>query len=69
MNEVELKPCPFCGSKEAPALVTIDGKEKDGFINSYCVVCYCWDWGCGASGGMYHSKEEAVEAWNRRVET
>lgn len=61
-----IESCPFCGSKDAPTLVTLHG--KDGFRDRYYVVCYYWNFGCGASGGIYHSKEEALEVWNRRCE-
>lgn len=61
----ELKHCPFCGSGEAPKIVMLKG--KDGFRNRYAVICYYWEGGCGAEGGIYHSEAEAIEAWNRRT--
>ena len=48
----ELKPCPFCGG------------EADWHINedAYDVLCIeCWS---GTS--VYTTKQEAIEAWNRR---
>ena len=64
----ELKPCPFCGG-EARGIVA---KQEDG-KESYSVTCMkCntaifrpkileWD--------SFQSLEEAIGAWNRRVET
>lgn len=54
MNEVELKPCPFCGSND----VTVN----DAYMHSYaqCRVCR-------AEGGLRDSHDEAVAAWNRRT--
>lgn len=54
MNEIKLKPCPFCGS---PAQI----KELSG---RYAVVCtrYC------AGTRVFLTKDKPAEEWNRRVD-
>lgn len=52
-ENVELKPCPFCG-----------GQNILGF---YSMVCNVNKGGCGASSGYFSTVEKAIEAWNRRV--
>lgn len=62
----EITRCPFCGFKE-PHLV--NNLVPDDFLNSYYSVrCDCRDGGCGADGPWYHSREEAIWAWNRRYD-
>ena len=55
----ELKPCPFCGSKDI-----VFGYEEDG---SYCIRCN----DCGVQVGHFieymQHKEDIVGPWNRRV--
>lgn len=53
----ELKPCPFCGSE------------------AYVIIRDVDDWtpwirckGCGVETDCFDSAEEAIEAWNRRVD-
>ena len=56
----ELKPCPFCGSN-----AVINQKR-----NLYTWIAECSNTNCPASymlGMDYDTKEEAVEAWNRRA--
>lgn len=56
MNEIELKPCPFCG---APAEI----RETSG--HDYFVKCT----GCGARTRNHQENQNgAVERWNRRKE-
>lgn len=55
MNNTELKPCPFCGSKAhtdkiGTPLFTIRCTN----INCYCEI-------------SKNSLEKTIEAWNRRV--
>lgn len=57
--------CPFCGFKE-PHVTVHPG--VDGFRDRYSVLCDYRDGGCGADGPWYHSREEAVGAWNRRYD-
>lgn len=57
--------CPFCGFKE-PHVTVHPG--ADGFRDRYSVLCDYRDGGCGADGPWYHSREEAVDAWNRRYD-
>lgn len=54
MSEM-LKPCPFCGS-EAKL-----NKGKTVFW------CSCENAACACEIGAYLKKEEAIKAWNRRV--
>ncbi len=66
----ELKPCPFCGS---PGVLEggdfIGGWNERTGPRPYKVECTnLW---CIASymiGAVFETKEEAMEAWNRRVE-
>ena len=62
----KLKPCPFCGEYGSVRLMTRHG--KDGWRDRFYVLCEYDSGGCGASGGWYHTKEEAIEAWNRRAD-
>lgn len=59
-REKELKPCPFCETKENG-----DGKIRMSIAESsegyFSVVCWC-----GGSGPIMESKRTALEAWNAR---
>ena len=50
--EEALKPCPFCG-----------GEAEMESHNEYWAVCN----DCEGSTDMYLTKQEAIEAWNKRV--
>ena len=59
----ELKPCPFCGCS---GVVNYD---KRGSLEQYIVES--GNSTCPASimlGWSYRTEEEAIKAWNRRVE-
>lgn len=53
-NSKELKPCPFCGGEAALFEQNCD--------RPWHVLCYC-----GGRVGWFETKQEAIEAWNRRV--
>ena len=58
---MELKPCPFCGSK-----AEIECKR---YINTWIVQCS--NQSCPASymiGMDYDTEAEAIDVWNRRSE-
>lgn len=57
MNEVELKPCPFCGSYDV-VVDELDETYTSGYVR-------CRD--CGAEGSIRDSCAEAAAAWNRRT--
>lgn len=52
MTDEKLKPCPFCGGK-----ATING------ITLVYIKCTK----CGVETVGYREEDEAIEAWNRRV--
>lgn len=60
--QLELKPCPFCGSRAVLKCAEHDGLE-------YSSVACCRVGICPAGGGFspQQSKQQAVEKWNRRV--
>lgn len=53
---VELKPCPFCGS------------QKIKFVGTHRPYWSCRCEGCGADGGLCHTKTQAHDCWNTRAE-
>ena len=71
----ELIGCPFCGREDTVNLS--DCSECFSCVDE--PPCDCCDWkkyliacnvnigGCGAASGLYDTKEEAIEAWNSRV--
>ena len=58
----ELKPCPFCGG-EAFA-VNFTYAITEGHWKMWSVDCPK----CRCQSGDFVTKEEAIEAWNRRAE-
>ena len=64
----KLKPCPFCGGE---GKIRFDiGDYRTGEYRGYYVQCGNLDVNCLASwisGGCFSTKEEAIEAWNRRA--
>lgn len=73
MSELELKPCPFCGSKRVGMS---HGRTaswiKDRWRGKIRAIT-CGN--CGCFGGVFdanvldedEAEEKAVESWNRRV--
>lgn len=54
----DLKPCPFCGSDKIAVSHTNLGYE---------VLCYYYGSGCKSRTGIWPTRIEAIEAWNRRT--
>ena len=61
-KETKLKPCPFCGNR-----VAVEENINFGEPNDFIVYCNPSNGGCGAKTRLCESEEEAIEAWNRRV--
>ncbi|MDE7104660.1 MAG: Lar family restriction alleviation protein [Ruminococcus sp.] len=57
MNEIKLKPCPFCG-REA---ILKEKVSKDEI--RYYVLCGK----CMSKSHMFVTEKDAVDAWNRRA--
>lgn len=55
-----LKPCPFCGG-EAELKIHLFHKLPSSY-GVVCRPCGCETW------QFFQTEEEAVEAWNRRVQ-
>ena len=53
----ELKPCPFCG-----------GEASIRKIDNVWYVVGCDDCSCDVGRHWFYTREEVVEAWNRREE-
>lgn len=58
MNEIELKPCPFCGGE---AIIYYPSHNTVGVL--------CSRWKCGAIISMCGARnlDKVAERWNRRV--
>lgn len=65
--KTKLKPCPFCGftpNPEEPDCIYPINREK----SVHSVNCYESGGGCGASVTGW-TMAEAIDNWNRRVDT
>lgn len=61
----DLKSCPFCTSEKAHVF---NEYSEDGDTISGCAVfCDDDDATCKANTGWYKTKQEAIDAWNRRA--
>lgn len=62
-----IRVCPFCGH-----WAVLGNNESDEDYNAYFpyfqVVCDFNKGGCGASGGFRKTIDEAIDAWNERVD-
>jgi len=59
----KLKYCPFCGDE----LVKVKFDEDEPhYLMMGIVFIECQN--CGAKSGHYHREEEAIAAWNKRVD-
>jgi len=68
-NLAELKPCPFCGHREAHVYERTCNRDSpyDPADRAYPIVrCF----GCYAEvpGANWSSSDTAIEAWNNRME-
>lgn len=59
----ELKPCPFCGQRDAGV------RDHHGY---YSVCCGYWSDGkpsshCRQDWGEFETEDDAINAWNRRA--
>ena len=59
MEEIKLKPCPFCGGKGEIFRGTTYGFHY--LYEPRCITCEC-------ALGVYETEEQAIEAWNRRAD-
>lgn len=83
MSDIEkLLPCPFYGA-EATEITDVHDLEEcgnfeyedcpcelyedSGNFGYYTIVCSANRGGCGSSSGYFPTKEQAIEAWNKRV--
>lgn len=55
----DLKPCPFCGSKNVTII--------EGVTNFFEKINYVLCRSCQCRGASSRFEERAVEVWNRRV--
>lgn len=59
--DMEIKPCPFCGSDDIDWFETPNDNPETGY---YGVALMCVCGAQGPSGGDHH---EALERWNNRT--
>lgn len=58
MEEEKLKPCPFCGGEAGIYKRVLDWATWD-----YKIACSK----CRCETDIYGTKQEVIEAWNKRV--
>lgn len=69
-EQIELKPCPFCGKSVATVgtVAEVQGDIGNEWSEThYVAVCDFNNGGCGSCGTCDNeTPEQAIEAWNRR---
>ena len=68
MDEIKLKPCPFCGGKASvfKAYRVVYGINL-GLGTAYTVACETERCVLEGGGGLFDSEYSAIKAWNRRA--
>lgn len=62
---LEIRECPFCGSREINMIIPHFYRGENGKLKS-CYAIHCLN--CYAQTFSYASKQDAIDAWNRRAE-
>ena len=67
INDLDAKPCPFCGDKH----ITVTQKYSTGkymFQHGFSIGCQSIGCiGCHTYGRVFETKEDAINAWNKRL--
>lgn len=66
-SEQDLRPCPFCGSRDVKISPPVNDGPEDVFdcLNQWQVGCHAL--GCEITGPSRETEEECIAAWNSRV--
>lgn len=64
----ELKPCPFCGGEAEEKYIKRNLKYRLFYFRDITHFVYIHCKTCGCTSRVHETKENAIEAWNRRVE-
>jgi len=76
-DRLGLKPCPFCGSREAVQLW--DGQDENQTMSliedplakiagfRFSIICNLHLGGCGGESGVRRDPDQAIAAWNDRA--
>lgn len=63
MDEIKLKPCPFCGKK--PRVLKGGGRKPT--EKAFTVACETERCFMESGGNLYTSEYSAIKVWNRRA--
>jgi hypothetical protein len=72
VEEIELKPCPFCGNTKALQIMSTSEVREEtcewdmGHEESHTVICSVHHGGCGATCG-YVMDDSVIKKWNTRA--
>lgn len=62
---MELKPCPFCGSKGVAMTYSTEREGLSLYTAAYVRCCSC---GCRTNSYIDYGEYAATKAWNRRTD-
>lgn len=65
-NQAELKTCPFCGGEAEIHICMVVDENNIGIIRQGQTGVHCTN--CRTATHIFDNEDEAIEAWNRRVE-
>lgn len=62
MLEDDIKPCPFCGSKE---VILTDSSDIDEYGDE--TTYYVWCKNCGECSEFWEDPDDAIGQWNKYI--
>lgn len=61
MENISLRPCPFCGSKD----IRVKKQKLSSTLSSFVFIAKCW--GCCAQAKSSLVEDRAKSLWNKRA--